>query len=191
MWNEQLHQDNKAALLSWVKETGIQVVEVTHDGKRKNSSPLPGLFGGPAPSGTEAYIGKSHRIDMRIKLIPLFQSVGKLYEFCLMIIFSGFNRSFAYAMYMDRYGAQKASRLLNIYKIQKGHQILVCRSTNKCEICMDGLTPLVKEDQFLPMLQELTTGVLSKNRRQLAEMKYISHQAAAIAKKALVEVLCV
>ncbi|XP_003220024.2 dead end protein homolog 1 [Anolis carolinensis] len=193
MWNEQLNLDNKAALLAWVKDTGVRLVQI--NGQRKYGGPPPGWFGRPTPSGTEVFIGKIPQDIYEDKLIPLFQSVGELYEFRLMMTFSGLNRGFAYAMYIDRDGAQKAIRLLNKYEIQKGHQILVSRSTNKCELCIDGLAPSVKEDQLLPMLQELTTGVISitihpspfKKQRQLAVVKYISHQAAAIAKKALVE----
>ncbi|XP_042320947.1 dead end protein homolog 1 isoform X2 [Sceloporus undulatus] len=189
----EINQSRKNELLAWVKDTGVKLLQI--NGQRKYGGPPPDWFGSPPPSGTEVFIGKIPQDIYEDKLIPLFQSVGKLYEFRLMMTFSGLNRGFAYAKYLNRYSAQKAITVLNKYEIQMGCHIVVCRSTNKCELCIDGLAPSVKECHLLPMLQELTTGVLSislhpspfKRQRQLAEVKYISHQAAAIAKKALVE----
>lgn len=40
MWSEKINQDNKAALLTWVKETGIQLVQI--NGQRKYGGPPPG-----------------------------------------------------------------------------------------------------------------------------------------------------
>lgn len=154
-----------------------------------------GWAGYAPPSGSEVFIGKIPQDIYEDKLIPLFQNVGRLYEFRLMMTFSGLNRGFAYAKYMNRRNAQEAIALLNNFEIQSGSPILVCRSTEKCELCIDGLAPSLKECHLLPMLQELTPGLQSislhaspfRKKRQLAEVKYISHQAAAIAKKNLVE----
>lgn len=154
-----------------------------------------GWAGYAPPSGSEVFIGKIPQDIYEDKLIPLFQSVGRLYEFRLMMTFSGLNRGFAYAKYMNRQNAQEAIALLNNFQIQSGSPILVCRSTEKCELCIDGLALSLKECHLLPMLQELTPGLHSislhaspfRKKRQLAEVKYISHQAAAIAKKNLVE----
>ncbi|XP_070602987.1 dead end protein homolog 1 [Erythrolamprus reginae] len=193
MWSEKINQANKAALLTWVKETGIQLVQI--NGQRKYGGPPPGWAGYAPPPGSEVFIGKIPQDIYEDKLIPLFQNVGRLYEFRLMMTFSGLNRGFAYAKYMNRRNAQEAIALLNNFEIQSGSPILVCRSTEKCELCIDGLAPSVKKSHLLPMLQELTPGLQSislhaspfREKRQLAEVKYISHQAAAIAKKNLVE----
>ncbi|XP_061442750.1 dead end protein homolog 1 isoform X2 [Rhineura floridana] len=191
MWS--VNQANKAAHEAWVKETGIQLVQI--NGQRKYGGPPPGWAGSAPPSGSEVFIGKIPQDIYEDKLIPLFQSVGRLYEFRLMMTFSGLNRGFAYARYTSRHNAQEAIATLNNFEIQASYPIVVCRSTDKCELCIDGLALSVREDHLLPMLQELTTGVLSislhlspcRRERQLAEVKYISHHAAAIAKKALVE----
>ncbi|XP_062986063.1 dead end protein homolog 1 [Elgaria multicarinata webbii] len=193
IWSEEVNQANKAALLAWVKETGIQLVQI--NGQRKYGGPPPGWTGSAPQSGSEVFIGKIPQDIYEDKLIPLFQSIGRLFEFRLMMTFSGLNRGFAYAKYMNRRSAQEAIAALNNFEVQAGCHILVCRSTDKCELCIDGLAPSVKEHQLMPMLQELTTGVLSvslhpspfKKQRQLAEVKYVSHQSAAKAKKALVE----
>ncbi|XP_066480580.1 dead end protein homolog 1 [Tiliqua scincoides] len=188
-----INQENKASLQTWVKETGIQLVQI--NGQRKYGGPPPGWVGSAPPSGSEVFIGKIPQDIYEDKLIPLFQTAGTLYEFRLMMTFSGLNRGFAYAKYTNRHSAQKAIAMLNNTEVQAGYPILVCRSTDKCELAIDGLSPTAKEHQLLSMLQELTAGVLNislypspfRKQRQLAEVKYASHQAAAMAKKALVQ----
>ncbi|KFQ61917.1 Dead end protein 1, partial [Pelecanus crispus] len=88
-WTKSINQANKMALLAWAKETGINLVQI--NGQRRYGAPPPGWVGDPPPAGTEVFIGKL-----------LFQSVGKLYEFRLMMTFSGLNRGFAYAKYSNR-----------------------------------------------------------------------------------------
>ncbi|XP_077680265.1 dead end protein homolog 1 isoform X2 [Eretmochelys imbricata] len=193
MWSDAINQNNKTALLAWVKMTGIQLVQV--NGQRKYGGPPPGWIGEPPLSGSEVFIGKLPQDIYENKLIPLFQSVGKLYEFRLMMTFSGLNRGFAYAKYSNRRSAQVAIAALNNFEVQKGCPIMVCRSTEKCELCVDGLSSLVEQGQLQTLLQEVTTGVLnislyrspSRKGGQLAVLKYNSHRAAAMAKKTLVE----
>nr|WLD18578.1 dead end protein [Pelodiscus sinensis] len=193
MWSDAVNQANKQALLAWVKETGIQLVQV--NGQRKYGGPPPGWIGDPPPPGSEVFIGKLPQDIYENKLIPLFQSVGKLYEFRLMMTFSGLNRGFAYAKYGNRRGAQIAIAALNSFEVQKGCPITVCRSTEKCELCVDGLSAAVEQGQLRMLLQEMTAGVLSislypspsRKGGQLAVLKYNSHRAAAMAKKTLVE----
>lgn len=154
-----------------------------------------GWIGDPPPSGSEVFIGKLPQDIYENQLIPLFQSVGKLYEFRLMMTFSGLNRGFAYAKYSNRHSAQIAIAALNNFEVQKGCPIMVCRSTEKCELCVDGLSSLVEQGQLWTLLQEVTPGVLnislypspSRTGGQFAVLKYNSHRAAAMAKKTLVE----
>lgn len=128
-------------------------------------------------------------------LIPLFQRVGKLYEFRLMMTFSGLNRGFAYAKYSNRHGAKEAIAAFNNFEVQEGYAIVVCKSTEKCELSMDGLATSVSQQELEAVLRRVTEGVLSvtlytspwQKRAQLAVLKYTSHQAAAMAKKTLME----
>ncbi|XP_074866176.1 dead end protein homolog 1 [Carettochelys insculpta] len=193
VWSDAVNQANKRALLAWVKESGIQLVQV--NGQRKYGGPPPGWIGDPPPPGSEVFIGKLPQDLYENTLLPLFQSVGKLYEFRLMMTFSGLNRGFAYAKYSNRRSAQVAIAALNNFEVQKGCPITVCRSTEKCELCVDGLAASVEQGQLRTLLQEVTAGVLnvslyaspSRKGRQLAVLKYNSHRAAAMAKKTLVE----
>ncbi|XP_010074697.1 PREDICTED: dead end protein homolog 1 [Pterocles gutturalis] len=153
------------ALRAWAKETGVDLVQV--NGQRRYGGPPPGWVGNPPPAGTEGFIGK----------LP----VGKLYEFRLMMTFSGLNRGFAYAKYSNRHGAREAIAAFNNFQVREGCAIVVSKSTEKCELSVD--------------VRRVTEGVLSvtlytspyQKWAQLAVLKYSSHQAAAVAKKTLVE----
>lgn len=152
-------------------------------------------MGSPPPPGSEVYIAKLPRDLYEDTLIPLFQSVGQLYEFRLMLTFSGLNRGFAYAKYSDQHGAGKAIAALNNWEVQEGRAILVCRSFEKCELSVNGLPATLRRRELDAMLLEATEGLLgltlhaSPGRKQgkVAVLTYSSHRAAAMAKKALVE----
>nr|XP_033782969.1 dead end protein homolog 1 isoform X2 [Geotrypetes seraphini] len=193
MWLNAVNPVNKAALLVWVKETGIDLVQV--NGQRKYGGPPPGWRGGPPPSGSEVFIGKLPQDIYEDKLIPLFQSVGKLYEFRLMMTFSGLNRGFAYAKYTSRRSVLAAIAALNGFELQKDCRIVVCRSTEKCELYVEGLPCSWAHGELKKVMEEASAGVLdlslhpspTSKREHVAVVKYSSHRAAAMAKKALVE----
>lgn len=154
-----------------------------------------GWVGDPPPAGTEVFIGKLPQDMYENILIPLFQSVGTLYEFRLMMTFSGLNRGFAYAKYSTQRAARKAIATFNNFSVREGCAIVVCRSTEKCELSMDGLAGTVSRRELEAVLRRITAGILSvtlhpspgQQRTQLALLKFSSHHAAAMAKKTLME----
>ncbi|NWR26511.1 DND1 protein, partial [Tachuris rubrigastra] len=192
-WTNSINRASKRSLLTWEKETGIKLVQI--NGQRRYGGPPPGWVGDPPPAGTEVYIGKLPQDLYEDVLIPLFQSVGKLYEFRLMMTFSGLNRGFAYARYSSQRGARDAIVTFNNYQVRRGCAIVVCRSTQKRELSVDGLAASVSQQELEAMLQRATQGVLSvtlhaslrQAEAKLAVLKYSSHQAAALAKKTLME----
>lgn len=155
----------------------------------------PGWVGSPPPSGSEVFIGRLPQDVYEHQLIPLFQRVGRLYEFRLMMTFSGLNRGFAYARYSSRRGAQAAIATLHNHQLRPSCQLLVCRSTEKCELTVDGLplslnrrTLLLALQPLGPCLQEtLLLPSPGSAPTQIALLKFSTHRAAAMAKKALVE----
>ncbi|PKU39653.1 hypothetical protein llap_10034 [Limosa lapponica baueri] len=193
MWTSSINQENKMALHAWAKETGVDLVQV--NGQRRYGGPPPGWVGNPPPAGTEVFIGKLPQDVYENVLIPLFQSVGKLYEFRLMMTFSGLNRGFAYAKYSNRRGAKEAIATFNNFEVRQGYTIVVCKSLEKRELSMDGLATSVGQQELEATLRRITEGVLSitlytspsQKQAQLAVLKYRSHQAAAMAKKTLME----
>ncbi|NWW37003.1 DND1 protein, partial [Panurus biarmicus] len=193
MWINGVNEAGKMALLAWEKETGIKLLQI--NGQRHYGGPPPGWKGGPPPAGTEVYIGRLPQDVYENTLIPLFESVGKLYEFRLMMTFSGMNRGFAYARYASPQGARRAIGTLHRFPLRRGCAIVVCWSTQKRELLLSGLPAWVSQQELEARLQVVTEGIsgvtlhTSRGQRQarLAVVKYSSHRAAALAKKALME----
>ncbi|XP_068021733.1 dead end protein homolog 1 [Melanerpes formicivorus] len=193
LWSNTINHDNKVALLAWAKAAGITLVQI--NGQRRYGGPPPGWVGSPPCAGSEVFIGRLPQDMYEHELIPLFQSVGELYEFRLMMTFSGLNRGFAYARYSSRRGARRAIATLHNREVRRGCAIVVCRSTEKCQLSLDGLGPTLGRPQLEAVLHGLTQDLLdvtlypSPNQKccQLALLRYSSHHAAAMAKKTLME----
>ncbi|XP_044129641.1 dead end protein homolog 1-like [Bufo gargarizans] len=193
VWLNSVNPKNKAALAEWIKNSKVELLQV--NGQRKYGGPPPGWFGEAPPLGSEIFIGNLPQEVYEDLLIPLFQSVGKLYEFRLMMTFSGLNRGFAYARYCTRRMAEQAIDQLCGFEIKPGFKILVCRSTEKSELALDGLLGFLTKATLEGILGKMTIGVCSvslyaspsSDAKNLAIVKYNSHRAAALAKKSLCE----
>uniref|UniRef100_A0A8C0UWC8 DND microRNA-mediated repression inhibitor 1 n=1 Tax=Cyanistes caeruleus TaxID=156563 RepID=A0A8C0UWC8_CYACU len=193
MWSSGINEAGKMALLAWEKETGIELVQI--NGQRYYGGPPPGWVGGPPPVGTEVYIARLPQDVYENTLIPLFESVGKLYEFRLMLTFSGLNRGFAYARYASWQCARSAIATFHRFQLREGCAIVVCWSTQKRELLMNGLAASVSQQELEARLQEVTEGICSvtlyasprQRQAKLAVLKYRSHKTAAQAKKVLME----
>ncbi|NWW09860.1 DND1 protein, partial [Oreocharis arfaki] len=193
MWTNGINEASKMALRAWERETGIELVQI--NGQRRYGGPPPGWVGGPPPAGTEVYIARLPQDVYENTLIPLFESVGKLYEFRLMMTFSGLNRGFAYAMYTSLQDARNAIATFHRFQVREGCAIVVCWSTQKSELIVNGLDVSVSQQELEAVLQMVTEGILSvtlhaspcQRPAKLAVLKYRSHEAAALAKKALME----
>ncbi|XP_035267160.1 dead end protein 1 isoform X1 [Anguilla anguilla] len=187
-----LNQENLASLESWVQRTAIKLVQV--NGQRKYGGPPPD-WTGPAPGpGCEVFISQIPRDIYEDKLIPLFQSVGPLYEFRLMMNFSGQNRGFAYAKYRDPQSAAAAIRCLHQHQLQQGAPLTVRRSTEKRQLCLGDLPAGVDRERLLQVLRGLSEGVESVSlkfgkggKKVTAIVHYTSHYNASMAKKVICE----
>lgn len=69
----------------------------------------PGWEGPAPPRGCEVFVGKIPRDMFEDELVPLFEKAGKIYEFRLMMEFSGENRGYAFVMYTNRWRSVTAS----------------------------------------------------------------------------------
>ncbi|KAA8589189.1 hypothetical protein FQN60_010534, partial [Etheostoma spectabile] len=92
-------------------------------------------------------------------LMPLFSSVGPLWEFRLMMNFSGQNRGFAYAKYGSPAVATEAINLLHGYTLEPGFHLSVRRSTEKRHLCMGNLPDGTRQEELLQVLRVLAEGV--------------------------------
>lgn len=70
-------------------------------------------------------MGKIPRDMYEVELVPVFETVGRIYEFRLMLEFSGENRGYAFVMYTSRSEAgscgSKVSESINTETL-KGYQ---------------------------------------------------------------------
>uniref|UniRef100_A0A4W6E2M4 DND microRNA-mediated repression inhibitor 1 n=1 Tax=Lates calcarifer TaxID=8187 RepID=A0A4W6E2M4_LATCA len=108
VWNKTDAISGCADLILVFNITNTKLTQV--NGQRKYGGPPEGERG----SRCEVFISQIPRDTYEDLLIPLFRSVGPLWEFRLMMNFSGQNRGFAYAKYSSSSVAANAVRLLNI-----------------------------------------------------------------------------
>lgn len=71
-------------------------------------------------SGSEVFVGKLPRDCYEPELVPIFETVGKIYEVRLMMDFSGTNRGYCFVLFHEPEEAQRAIKELNNYEIRKG-----------------------------------------------------------------------
>ena len=125
------------------EETGYDIMQ--KQGQRIFGGPPPGWTGPPPGRGTEIYCYRIPRYfsseskllnDGVIRdcfedeLVPLFMSVGKIYELRLMIEFSGTNRTYCYVRYCTENDAKEAVRRLHNYRIRSEYPLAVTISVD-------------------------------------------------------------
>ncbi|XP_027020922.2 dead end protein 1 isoform X1 [Tachysurus fulvidraco] len=190
---QMVNPERLESLEKWIKENNITLTQI--NGQRIYGGPPPG-WRGPTPGrGCEVFISHIPRDVYEDQLIPLFQSVAPLYEFRLMMNFSGQNRGFAYAKYGDAASAAGVIQALNLYPLQSGVRLSVRRSTEKRQLCLADLPSTIGRNELLAVLRQITDGVEGVNVRTTgpkekdvtALVHYSSHHAASMAKKVLVQ----
>nr|WHP53097.1 dead end [Trichopodus pectoralis] len=180
------------SLETWRGITNNEQTQV--NGQRKYGGP-PEVWDGPTPGyRCEVFISQIPRDTYEDLLIPLFSSVGPLWEFRLMMNFSGQNRGFAYAKYGSAAVASDAIHLLHGYMLEPGVFLSVRRSTEKRHLCIDDLPASTRQEDLLQVLRVLTEGVERLSLRTgpgiegvSALVVFASHHTASMAKKMLVE----
>ncbi|XP_072513306.1 probable RNA-binding protein 46 [Salminus brasiliensis] len=189
-----MESPNEAALLALMEKTGYSMVQ--ENGQRKFGGPPPGWEGPPPPRGCEVFVGKIPRDMYEDELVPVFERAGRIYEFRLMMEFSGENRGYAFVMYTTREAAQRAIHLLDNFEIRPGKFIGVCVSLDNCRLFIGSIPKDKKKEEIQEEMMKVTDGVLdvivypsatdkSKNRG-FAFVEYESHKAAAMARRKLI-----
>ena len=105
--------------------------------------------GDPPGPGCEVFISQIPRDVYEDRLIPLFGVVGPLWEFRLMMNFSGQNRGFAYAKYATPALAAAAIRSLHGHALEQGVRLSVRRSTEKRQLLLGELPANTSREQLL------------------------------------------
>ncbi|XP_071776175.1 dead end protein 1 [Centroberyx gerrardi] len=190
--SQVLNLERLKALEIWQNKTNVKLTQV--NGQRKYGGP-PEVWEGPTPGARcEVFISQIPRDAYEDLLIPLFSSVGPLWEFRLMMNFSGQNRGFAYAKYGSPTLACDAIRLLHGHALEPGAHLSIRRSTEKRHLCLGELPLSTRREELIQVLRGLTEGVEGVSLKAgpgiqgvLAVVIFSSHHAASMAKKILVE----
>uniref|UniRef100_A0A3P9K6T8 RNA-binding protein 47 n=1 Tax=Oryzias latipes TaxID=8090 RepID=A0A3P9K6T8_ORYLA len=183
---------NEAALVTLMERTGYTMVQ--ENGQRKYGPP-PGWNGPSPPRGCEIFVGKIPRDVYEDELVPVFESVGRIYEMRLMMDFDGKNRGYAFVMYTEKHEAKRAVRELNNYEVRPGRLLGVCSSVDNCRLFIGGIPKTKKREEILEEVSKVTEGVLDvivyasaadkMKNRGFAFVEYESHRAAAMARRKL------
>nr|XP_057902391.1 RNA-binding protein 47 isoform X10 [Doryrhamphus excisus] len=183
---------NEAALVALMERTGYSMVQ--ENGQRKYGPP-PGWNGASPQRGCEIFVGKIPRDVYENELVPVFESVGRIYEMRLMMDFDGKNRGYAFVMYTEKHEAKRAVRELNNYEIRPGRLLGVCSSVDNCRLFIGGIPKTKKREEILEEVSKVTEGVLDvivyasaadkMKNRGFAFVEYESHRAAAMARRKL------
>ncbi|CAN9510402.1 unnamed protein product [Ophioblennius macclurei] len=183
---------NEPALVALMERTGYSMVQ--ENGQRKYGPP-PGWSGQSPPRGCEIFVGKIPRDVYEDELVPIFESVGRIYEMRLMMDFDGKNRGYAFVMYTEKHEAKRAVRDLNNYEVRPGRLLGVCSSVDNCRLFIGGIPKTKKREEILDEVSKVTEGVLDvivyasaadkMKNRGFAFVEYESHRAAAMARRKL------
>ncbi|KAM8842444.1 RNA-binding protein 47 isoform 1-T8 [Synchiropus picturatus] len=183
---------NEPALVALMERTGYGMVQ--ENGQRKYGPP-PGWNAPSPPRGCEIFVGKIPRDVYEDELVPIFESVGRIYELRLMMDFDGKNRGYAFVMYTEKHEAKRAVRELNNYEVRRGRLLGVCSSVDNCRLFIGGIPKTKKREEILEEVSKVTEGVLDvivyasaadkMKNRGFAFVEYESHRAAAMARRKL------
>lgn len=186
---------NQNAIDTLLKRTGYPMMQ--ENGQRKYGPDPEWPTHTPEPDrACEVFVGKIPRDCFEDELVPVLERIGKIYEFRLMMEYSGYNRGYGFVMYTSRDDAKKAVTELNNYEIRKGRMIGVCRSVDNCRLFVGGIPKNKRKEEIMEEMRKVTDDVVNvivypsahdKNKnRGFAFVQYTNHRAAAIARRKLI-----
>ena len=124
---------NQEAIDALLKRSGYPMQQ--ENGQRKYGPTPDWPAHTPEPDrACEVFVGKIPRDCFEDELVPILERIGKIYEFRLMMEYSGYNRGYGFVMYTSRDDAKKCVTTLNNYEIRNGRPIGVCRSVDNCRL---------------------------------------------------------
>lgn len=93
------------------------------------------------------------------KLVPVFERAGRIYEFRLMMEFSGENRGYAFVMYTTQEAACRAITLFDNYEICPGKFIGVCVSQDNCRLFISSIPKDKKKEEIQEEMMMVSVAV--------------------------------
>ena len=184
---------NHEALEALKSRTGYPIIQ--ENGQRKYGPPPKWLEEEPDRS-CEVFVGKIPRDCFEDELIPILERAGTIYEFRLMMEYSGYNRGYGFVMFTSRDEAKRAVSQLNNYEIRKNRMIGLCRSVDNCRLFVGGIPKSKKREEILEEMKKVTDDVVNvivypsandkTKNRGFAFVQYTNHRAAAVARRKLI-----
>jgi len=175
------------------KRTGYPIVQ--RNGQRIYGPP-PNWDRDVPTKGSEVFVGRVPRDCYEHEIVPVFETIGQIYELRLMMDFSGSNRGFFFVRYTCRQDAKRAVAQLNNYEIRPGKRLGVLMSMDNNKLWVSGIPNNVSAEDIKMEMDCLTEGVkdvilyrspTDKSRpRKYAFVEYTNHRAAALARRRLV-----
>jgi len=184
---------NHEALEALKSRTGYPIVQ--ENGQRKYGPP-PKWHDEEPDRSCEVFVGKIPRDCFEDELVPILERAGTIYEFRLMMEYSGYNRGYGFVMYTSRDEAKRAVSQLNNYEIRKNRMIGLCRSVDNCRLFVGGIPKSKKREEILEEMRKVTDDVVNvivypsandkTKNRGFAFVQYTNHRAAAVARRKLI-----
>ena len=162
-----------------------------HHGQRIYGGPPPDWSGSPPSRGTEIYCYRIPRDCFEDELVPVFTSIGKIFEMRLMVEFSGANRSYCYVRYCQPEDARKAIATLHNYEIRPGYPLAVTKSVDNRKLCIKTVPAINARQDKEVILREIGTLVDGVTKvtfiaTRWLQVEFESHRLAALARRQLV-----
>nr|XP_032800251.1 probable RNA-binding protein 46 [Petromyzon marinus] len=182
-------------LLDRMLRTGYNIVQ---ESRQRKFGPPPDWQGPPPARGCEVFLGRIPRDLYEDELVPVLETVGKLYQLRLMMEHGGETRGYAFATYATLAQATDAVKKLNKLEIRPGRRIGVCISVDNRRLFIGGLPKDKKRVEVMMAMSGATEGVVDVKmsvcrwdktlNRGYAFIEYGSHHAAAMARKKLLRI---
>ncbi|XP_075915603.1 uncharacterized protein LOC142921719 [Petromyzon marinus] len=144
-------------LLDRMLRTGYSVVQ--ENGQRKFGPP-PDWQGPPPARGCEVFLGRIPRDLYEDELVPVLETVGKLYQLRLVTGHGGETRGYAFATYATLAQATDAVKKLDKLAIRPGRRIAVCISVDNRRLFIGGLPKNKKRAEVMMAMSGATEGVV-------------------------------
>ncbi|VDP28823.1 unnamed protein product [Schistosoma margrebowiei] len=191
--NTKMFMSHEEALVTLTERTSYPILQ--ENGQRCYGPP-PNWLGPKPPKGCEIFIGKIPRDCYEDELVPIFELVGQIYMFRLMMDFNGLNRGYGFCLYTNREDTKRAVNELNYYEIRKGKMLGVCYSIDNCRLFIGGIPKTKTKHEIMLEISKVTDGVKdvivyssiedkTKNRG-FAFIEYENHKTAAMARRKLI-----
>jgi RNA-binding proteins (RRM domain) len=182
--------DTTRKLLLLQKQTGYTITQIS--GQRVFGPP-PNWVGPSPPKGTEVFVARIPTNMFEDELIPVFSRIGKIYEFRLMMDYSGNNRGYAFVRYTSPQNADLAVNALNHFEIRAGFPLGVVKSTENTRLYVGGLPKEKSKEVIFEELSKYMEDIKdivihrsivdSEENRGYAFVEFDSHRSAALSRK--------